>query len=213
MCASNSAAFASPNASKAKRAALLTSRRTGPSAAAKIRAAQSASASVGDGFDGALRHRIARMMDMRDNRPSHHPEAADDGLADPLAASGDDCCCSLFMLAIPLLCHCERSEAIQRRNWIASLASAPRNDTTSARNSPPLEAQAKVAWRLVKARIQAAAARRRSTAGIPSIAAIRACASPATGSWFHEGVLINARQAMVRLFASVLRGSLTEVMS
>ena len=189
MCASNSAALASPKPSQAKRAALLTSSPTGPADRGEDRArAQSGVGKVGDDLDRAVGHRVAVVMDMRDHAPAVGEQRGDDRRADALAAAGHDRG-SLHDR------HCEErsDEAIQRRK--AGLLRCARNDKGKrhARNAPPDRS-----CRPVARRARGAHRRRgrtpRSSAGTRRIAATARCASPATAPGITRASRSGARR-------------------
>jgi hypothetical protein len=154
---------------------------------AKIRSAQSGFGQVGDDLDRALRHRVAVMMDVGDDRPAVGEQRADDRLADPLAAAGDDC---------GAVASCGPYHG---QGWIArALAYRAGQCPNAARRSKP------------RASLAASPRRSRRAAGRPGRPLEPEPLRPfdmriaRDGTWYHQGAPIE-RPAMVRLFATVLR--------
>jgi hypothetical protein len=102
---------------------------------------------------------------------------------------------------MPRFCHCERSEAIQRRNGLLRRC-APRNDGKMPESRAPIDLQG-----ISLAELQKLIDERR----LPPVDQWnpQACGHSGMriardGTWYHEGAPIN-RPAMVRLFSTVLR--------
>jgi hypothetical protein len=107
------------------------------------------------------------------------------------------------LVDIAFLCHCERSEAIQRAQTGLLRHDVPRNDDFVPETHLPLEAQGQSLPELAKA-IEARGGPPPVDRWNPQHCGHSGMRIARDGTWFHEDRPIE-RAAMIRLFASVLR--------